>query len=207
MGLWLTLASLVCGQSDDTRPLDHTDYDRWNNLTSWSLSNDGRWVMFGASNGKNQVTLRFRDTASDKEFSVTQGTGAQFSFDSKRAVYRITPDPELLKKLRKEKKKPEEMPKNQLAILDLESGQSLKIENVASFRMPRENGDWVAFMLGNKPDESKLKSEKSTVAETFEVTPTGLKRPGPKPGRAAKSAQARPSRCSSGVRDMSSSAC
>ncbi len=160
----------------DKRPLDHTVYDQWNTIGSASLSNDGAWIMYSVRNGKGASTLFVRDAKSGKEYSVKNGVGGKFTDDSRFTIYRVSPDPELLKKLRKAKKPANEMPKPKLEMLELGTGRLTTIEGVSSFQLPKENSRWVAIQLSEKQD-AKKKDGQSDEGEVFEVTSEGLQRP------------------------------
>ncbi|MDG2184734.1 MAG: prolyl oligopeptidase family serine peptidase [Mariniblastus sp.] len=178
--------STLADERDDARSLEHSDYDRWNTINASALSHDGNWVMYSVRDGKDNVTLKFRQTASSREFSIANGTGARFTDDSQFAIFRVTPDKALIEKLKKEKKKPEEMPKSQLTVLHLESGRTTTIDNVTTFKIPRDNSEWAAFLLGSGKNEATLKTDKSSVNETLAVTPQGLQRPRPGSAKAKK---------------------
>ena len=175
--LSVTSYPLLARQEDDTRPLEHRDYDRWNTLSGSKLSPDGNWVMYAVRDGKENSTLNFRHAKSNKEYSIADGSGARFTDDSQFAIFRVLPNKELLKKLQKEKKKPEEMPKSQLRLLHLQSGRMTTIDNVTSFKLPRDDSGWVAFLLGKENTETTIKGSQSKISQTFEVTPEGLARP------------------------------
>ncbi|QEG21555.1 S9 family peptidase [Mariniblastus fucicola] len=178
--LSLLFAMQLNAQQDlSKKQLEHTDYDRWSTMSRSTVSHDGNWAMFGVQNGASdgEATITFRSLVSDKQYVVERGSGARFTPDSKFALYRITPSKKQLKKLRKEKAKPSELPKAVFQVLNLESGDLTTIENVKSFQTPEENGDWVACLL-EKPDaRDQLKTQKASVKETYEVTEKGLKRP------------------------------
>ncbi len=109
----LTLTGvLVADDGPIKRPLDHSDYDRWNTISGQTLSPDGDWVLYSIISGKvdGDTTVIVRNISSGKQFSILRGKGPQFSFDNRFAIYRIDPDPEIVKKLKKEKAKPEQMP-------------------------------------------------------------------------------------------------
>jgi dipeptidyl aminopeptidase/acylaminoacyl peptidase len=181
IGVFSTTFSTTAGAQEDLtrRPLEHKDYDVWNRLGATTLSRDGKWAMFNIQNGAidGESTLTIRNMKSGKEFVVPRGSGARFTHDSRFAVYRITPEKKKLKRLRKEKAKPDAMPKPRFQMLELESGELTTLERVKSFSLPEENGDWVACLLEDSTDADKLNENKSKTNETYEVTPEGLRRP------------------------------
>jgi len=183
----LCLAALICvaapqldaQQNLSKKPLEHADYDLWNTMSRSSISRDGNWAMIGVQNGASdgEAAVTFRNLKSDKQYVIDRAAGARFTADSKFALYRITPSKKKVKKLRKEKAKPAEMPKAVFQILDLESGEIVSIENVKTFQTPEENGGWVACLLEKTDSSEQLKTQKPAVKETYEVTEQGLKRP------------------------------
>ncbi len=168
--------SKACQAKEDSkRPLEHTDYELWNTVGGQQLSGDGKWVMFTVRNEKAGNTLKIRQTTSTKEYSIKHGAGGRFTDDSSFAIYNIEPDPELLKKLSKAKKK--DLPKRKLEILDLESGSHSLVERVARFSIPKENSDWVGILLIKPVETETVTEQKSPISETLEVTEEGLQRP------------------------------
>lgn len=176
---WLSPIAIAVEADLSRRPLEHADYDVWNTISSTSMSRDGKWVMYAVNSGEadGETTLKIRSTSSTKEYVVSRGANGQFSYDSRFAVFRITPDKKKVKELRKEKAEPDQMPKPKLQILELVSGDQITIARVQSFSMPEENGDWIAYLLDKPIDSEKVTQKKSDISETYEVTPEGLKRP------------------------------
>ena len=161
------------------RPLDHSDYDRWNRLSQQRLSNNGQWIMYVVNSGKadGDSTLVIRKNGAHQQYSIARGSAARFTFDSRFALYRISPDQALIKKLKKEKAKPEAMPQAHMELLELATGEHFTVPRVKSFSLPEENGDWLAYLLEEPFDKDTVKEHKSEVAESYEVTPEGLRRP------------------------------
>src|SRR3989441_6109193 len=70
-----------------------------------------------------------------------------FAADSRFVVFSIEPTKAEVAKAKKEKKKPEDMPKNSLGIMDLSSGQVVRIEKVKSFQVPEDGSGFIAYLL------------------------------------------------------------
>ena len=173
---------------DEKRPLDHSDYDLWHTIGQRAISRDGSWVMYSVRGGNNRSTLKIRDTSSKKEYSIPHAASARFTFDGNRAVFILQPDPDLARKLRKEKKT-DQIPPSELRILDLATGQQAAIPGVSSYTLPEKNSDWIAFRISKSKGETQLKPGTAAASETYEVTPEGLKR---STGTEAKSTTATP---------------
>lgn len=182
----IPLGAMPVPQDTDKRPLEHEDYDRWNAIVGTSVSRDGKWLVYTLRDGKDKATLKIRSLDSTKEYTVSHGTGARISYDSRQVAYRVVPDPELIKKLKKEEKPEAELPKAKFEILDLNSGQTFTMEGVKSFTMPRKNGDWIAIHLESPKEDAGAKETKAEASEKFEITVEGLKRPDKKAKKKAK---------------------
>ena len=161
------------------RPLEHRDYDVWNTLSSSQLSRDGKWAMYQIDSGKidGESTLCIRSTTSPTEYRAPHGRAQRFSFDGRYAVFLIPPEKQLVKELTKKKTKPDEMPKAQLQILELASGDVVTIDRVASFQLPEESGGWIGYQMEKPIESNPVNAKKSDVRETYRVTPNGLARP------------------------------
>jgi dipeptidyl aminopeptidase/acylaminoacyl peptidase len=166
-------STLLHAQEEEKRALDHSDYDRWNTIGQQSLSNDGTWALYTVRPGKGDAVLHIREVKTAKQFTIQRGSGARFTHDSRYVICTIPPDPEVIKKLKREKTKPEDMPKTQLQIIELKSGQAYTIDNVKSFALPEKNGDHFAYLLGEAIGDQKLKSTKG-VNQVYENLAVGL---------------------------------
>jgi dipeptidyl aminopeptidase/acylaminoacyl peptidase len=142
------------------RPLDHDSYDIWNRITRSSISNNGQWVLFTLGPEDKDGELRMRDVNSDRLHTMSRGDSAQFSNDSQFTVFLIRAFKDSLKKAKREEKKPEQMPKDAMGIIDLSSGEIIKTARVKSFKLPKEGSGWVAYLL------EKAEAKKDTTAKT-----------------------------------------
>jgi hypothetical protein len=174
LALFAVAAALAADDIEAKRHLEHTDYAKWNKLGSFNISDDGRWVSYSIQPGEGDATLMLREVASDREYSVVRGTGLRFTHDSQFALFTVEPDPEKVKRLRKEKKPDHEIPKDKLTIVHLESGQETTIESVSRFTLPAESSEWVAFMLLEEETKPLAERTKSELTETYEIRPGRL---------------------------------
>ena len=84
-----------------------------------------------------------------------QGPSLFYTADSKSLVFSILPTKAAVENARKEKKKPEEIPKNGMGIMSLVSGEVARIERVKNFRVPEEGSGYVVYQLEAKPDAAR----------------------------------------------------
>jgi len=160
------------------RPLTHQDYDAWHSIVSEQISRDGKFVAYAymAQDGDSEIVAR--NLASGAEWRAPRGyrppapppdestpnvaelIAAQgrlvrplFTADSHFLAFSIEPNKVDLNKAKKEKKKPDEMPKNALGIMDLSSGQVARVDRVKSFQVPEDGSGFIAYLLEAKPAE------------------------------------------------------
>jgi dipeptidyl aminopeptidase/acylaminoacyl peptidase len=142
------------------RPLNHDDYDSWTRIQGQQISPDGEWVAYAANPQEGDGELVVRHVASGNEYRQPRGTGARFSPDSGHLVYLIAPPEEETEAARKDKKKPEDMPKNGLGVMNLADGSVAEVERVKGFRLPADAGAWVAYLHeGPTSEEEKAASD------------------------------------------------
>jgi dipeptidyl aminopeptidase/acylaminoacyl peptidase len=163
------------------RALTHQDYDSWRSIQGQQLSRDGKWLAYVLvpQDGDGEIIVRNLTTGTEWEHgrgwrppapppsgddpaamaaafqALNRITRPFFTADSRFVAFTIEPDKAEVLKARKEKKKPEEMPKNALGLMDLSSGQVTRIEKVKSFQVPEDGAGFIAYLLEPKPEEKK----------------------------------------------------
>jgi dipeptidyl aminopeptidase/acylaminoacyl peptidase len=90
-----------------------------------------------------------------------------FTADTRFIVFGTEPTKAELNKAKKEKKKPEEMPKNGMGLMDLSTGTATKIERVKSFQVPEDGARFIAYLL-EAPLPEKPNPPKEGAAPTTE---------------------------------------
>ena len=103
------------------KSLDHSVYDSWQSIGQKLISNDGRWVVYTIDPQEGDNELVIQSTASDTGYkkTIARGYNALITEDSRYVIFRIKPFFKETKEARIKKKKPEEMPKDSLAIVEL----------------------------------------------------------------------------------------
>jgi len=182
-----SVALIVFAAFAEKRPINHSDYDSWRNIQNQRLSADGNYVGYALFPEDGDGEFVVRNLKTGKEWRVPigarpaparpnqanlnpeegpappPGVTVAFSHDSRTAVFSTFPTKAEMAKARKEKKKPEEMPKNGMVVLDLASGKADRIADVRSFQLP-EDADGVVAYVHFRPPEEAPKSDAATAA-------------------------------------------
>ena len=154
--LFLILSASMAAQK---KPLDHSVYDGWKSLSSSILTDDGRYVSYEINPQQGDGNLFLYDTREGTEEVFERGNRASFSPGNDYYVFSIKPEYDLTRQAKKDKKKPDEMPKNNMAIKVLKNSGHTIIERVKSFKLPSDEGNWMAYLMEKPLPEKKDKDE------------------------------------------------
>ncbi|MBI4877332.1 MAG: hypothetical protein HY822_22120, partial [Acidobacteria bacterium] len=178
---FLILALPVCILAQNAkRPLAWKDADNWRSIQSQTLSRDGHWLAYGLFPQEGDGEVIVRDLRTGKELRENAGTlppppepdpeeltpregGPQtmrirvaFTADGRFLLSSVYPRQAETDQAKKEKKKPEEMPKNGLVVFDLNAGKATRVADVRSFQVP-ERGPALAAWLKESKAEAPAK--------------------------------------------------
>jgi dipeptidyl aminopeptidase/acylaminoacyl peptidase len=189
------------------RPLNHQDYDSWRSIQAQQISRDGKFVAYAFLPQDDDGEIIVRNVASGAEWRAPRGyrppvpppddpsvnvgevLAAQarlvrpaFTADSRFVVFSIEPTKAEVNKAKKEKKKPEEMPKNALGLMDVSNGTVKRIEKVKNFQVPEDGSGYIAYLLEPRPEEKKTDDKGGSPVKEASIVPTeGQPIPSPQP--------------------------
>jgi len=165
LGLFVILLlfiPLIYAQTNK-KPISYDVYDTWKAIQGTKISSDGRFVVYSLVPGDGDSELAVLDLQTGKENRYPRGKEAVITADNQFVIYTISPLKAEVDKAKKEKKKPEEQPKNGLGIINLKSGELTTVDRVKSFKVPEDSGQYVAYLLEPPltKEADKEKAEKS----------------------------------------------
>ena len=121
------------------RVLEIDDYERWRQVTSPGISDDGAWVVFGYRKPNAfdpEVELQVKSLQDDKQYQFAEASEARFSDDSRWLAFFIDLPFDEAEELRVEgKPRP-----RQVQLLDLSSGEERSWQNADSFSFSSGSG-------------------------------------------------------------------
>lgn len=147
------------------KPITQDTYDEWRTISGATLSNDGKWVAYTVSPVVGEGWLMVRATSGNTEYAnIARGfTGrpqlmpaadssaqfsaapAQFSADSRFVAFTVYPPRADVERARARRGTP--APRNGLGIVNVADGSVTRIANVRSFRLARNGGKYLAYLL------------------------------------------------------------
>src|SRR5262249_6927028 len=180
IALTLLLSSLpfsVPAQVAAKRPINHGDYDSWRSIQSQQLSPDGKFLAYALipQDGDGEIVVRnlasgtdWRQPIGHRPDPTAAGDGAEpvavvtrapnllsFTADSHTVVFTIFPNRAHTEKTKRAKKRPEDMPKNGMGIMDLTNGNVVKVDRVKRFQVPEDSSAFIAYLMEAKPAERR----------------------------------------------------
>lgn len=162
----LCLFSSVFAQQK--KPLDHDAYEVWNRTRASNISDNGQWAFLSAGPDEKDTELRIMSLTDDRSYAIPRGETIRFTKDSQYVITLIKAFKDSVKQATRDKKKPEESPKDSIGIITLDTGDLFKAARVKSFKLPKENGGWVAYLLEKeiaKKDSTANKKKKPSEPE------------------------------------------
>ena len=140
------------------RLLDHSVYDSWQSIGERMISNDGKWVVYtiNVQEGDNDLVIQSSDATYKK--TISRGYTATITEDNRFVVFKIKPFYKETRDAKIKKKKPDEMPKDSFAIVELGKYLVYKVPKVKTFKTPEKGFGWVAYNLEKTPEPEKFKS-------------------------------------------------
>lgn len=161
----------------DKKPLDHSVYDGWNSIRGAALSHDGKWLLYVVTPQEGDATVVIKSTADDgSTITFPRGVNVRFTRDSRYVVATQIPPFLETRDARRKKAKPEDMPKSNLAIVDLAAKSVKIVDKVASYQMAPEDSGWVLY----KPEPPKKPADAAAAPKPADPKPAD-----PKPAKKA----------------------
>ncbi|SJZ92254.1 alpha/beta hydrolase family protein [Sediminibacterium ginsengisoli] len=130
------------------KPLDHTVYDGWQSVAERIISNDGKYVAYTVNPQEGDGELVIQAANGGYKLTIPRGYNVSLSEDSRFAICRIKPFYKDTRNARIKKSRPDDMPKDSLAIVELGKTNIVKIARVRSYKTPDKGGsNWMAYLM------------------------------------------------------------
>src|SRR5436190_5126142 len=134
-------------QQAATKPITHDVYDSWKSIQGTKLSVDGIWLAYALVPQDGDGELVVRNLRTNAEIHAPRGRDPIITTDGHFVVFALAPLKKDVDQARKAKKKPEDMPKNGVGIVNLATGQATTVaEHVKSFRVPDDTPKIVVYL-------------------------------------------------------------
>jgi dienelactone hydrolase len=140
--------------------LDHTVYDNWQSIGERKINANGDWIAYTVDVQEGDGMLIVQKTDSSFQYNFPRGYAAGFSYDGKFIVFKVKPPYSEIRAAKIKKKKADEMPKDSLAVIDLERNRIQKYADVASYKMPEKENGLLAILFHKRMQDTIRKPAK-----------------------------------------------
>ncbi|MDR3189546.1 MAG: prolyl oligopeptidase family serine peptidase [Prevotellaceae bacterium] len=144
--------------------LDHTVYDAWKSLHQMALTNDGRYAVAVVQEQEGNDHVLIQQVGKERRLVIPRAYRYSVTPDEKYVVALIKAPFDVLREAKIKKTKAEKMPKDTLAIVALEDFSTVKIPDVASFKMGKDTSEYIAYTLS---DTTAVKDKNDRTAATL----------------------------------------
>ncbi|AXJ01522.1 Dipeptidyl aminopeptidase/acylaminoacyl peptidase [Cyclonatronum proteinivorum] len=166
--LWLSLASCTAtGQSTrtgDKVPLDHSDFDQWRAVSNEQFTRDGDFLIYSLNPQEGDGEVVVRNLRTNRENSIARGQRFQVNHSGTHLVMFLANPYAEERQARIDGKRLRDVFTDTLAVYSLATAELEKIGEVTSFKMPDENGDWLAYRF-ERNDRSAASSDSKDASE------------------------------------------
>ena len=161
------------------KPLDHDVYDEWQAFGPRDISPNGKWTVYNVNPQEGDKWLYVQSTTKKTpQEKIHRGENASITRNAEHLVFAIKPFYKDIKaeRVNKNKKGKEkiELAKDSLGIYDFSKNKLIKIPEVISFKLPKENGDFLAYIREvEKESTDTIKSKKKETYKQLVVRDLG----------------------------------
>ncbi len=159
----ILLASLLLSfcttvHAQNKKPLTHAVYDGWKSIGERAISNNGRFVVYNIVPQEGDGKMVINDVEKATKLELERGYAPVITYDSRYVIFKIKPRYQDTRQARIKKKKPDEMPKDSIAIVLLGTDSIIKVPLIKSFKVPEKGSGWMAYLAEKPiPDTAKRK--------------------------------------------------
>ena len=145
------------------KQLDHSVYDDWKSLSNISIDDNGRFTVAIIRPQEGDSKLFIQDLKKKRNFEYNRISSFSLSTDGKHTVALLKAPFADTRKAKIDKKKPDEMPKDSLLIIDNETFTYYVLPDVKSYKTSQELGNYVAYATTLVPDTTTVPVDTTSV--------------------------------------------
>ncbi len=174
--LFLILSIPFFGFSQTKKELDHDAYNEWRRVEKSLISNNGKHIAYTLKpNGIGNETLMLHDFDGNVILNHERSYNPSFSNNSEYLIFKVAPDFENVRALKRSKTKKADMPKDTLAIYSLADKSLVKVAGLKSFKVPEEWDDYLVYLYEPEPDTANKKAKKFSKENGYKLMLLDLK--------------------------------
>ncbi|WP_089355093.1 alpha/beta hydrolase family protein [Ekhidna lutea] len=172
--LLLTILPFL-GFSQIKKELDHSAYNEWRSVEKQLVSNDGTHIAYTLKpNGYGNESLMLHQFDGTLVLEHDRSYSPSFTNNSQFLLFKVSPDFDELRDLKRKKTKEKDLPGDTLAIYNIASGSIEKISGLKSYKVPKEWDNYVVYLYEPAPDTTKKKEKKRSKKNGYDLVVKNL---------------------------------
>lgn len=176
--LTICIGLALSAGAQNKKPLDHTVYDTWQNISEKVISGDGKWIAYVVSPQEGDAVLHINSSQTNYTKTIERGYNLVITDDSRFLLFKIKPHFADTRQAKIKKKKPADSPKDSLGVIELGTDSIFKVARVKSYQVPAQNSKWLTWQLEAPLKDSSSQSSKDSV----KLAGDSIRRNAPSPG-------------------------
>lgn len=161
-----TLFLISASSFAQKKPLDHSVYDEWQTVSGEKISNNGKWVGYYVNPQAGDADFHIKNLKKTQDFKYSRGEFFSFSDDEKYAAFTIKPFYQETRQAKIKKKKGDDLPKDSLGILNLNTMELIKIPRIKSYSFPEKASTVLAYLVDKEPADTTKKKKPAPKEDT-----------------------------------------
>lgn len=150
--IFILCLSVYCTASaqETKKAMTFDELVSWQRISEKTISHDGKWVACKMEPWRGDATIMVYNAKGETTASFFPAGRAEFSASSNYLLVTKKPELEKVEALKLKKAKEDEMPSDELVILNLPEKQET-IDSLKSYKLS-ETADWIAYIRNSKTD-------------------------------------------------------
>ncbi|PLX11255.1 MAG: hypothetical protein C0597_15360 [Marinilabiliales bacterium] len=166
--LLFVLTTIICNSQNTKKSLSSSDYDDWKYIEDKAISNDGNWILYESNPYQGDGKVVFYNANTKQKTKFERAKNAIFSPNSDFAAFKTYPYKDTLRALKLGDTPKDELPKDSLVIFILGAKEIIKIEDIQSFEIAKEESSWMAYLYKKNVPVDTTKKDDEKEKEIFD---------------------------------------
>ncbi len=168
------LLPLLCF-AQTKKVLDHAAYDEWRRVSKELISNDGEYIVYNTKpNGYGNEDVRLHSADGESILAYERASNPTFSNNNTHVIFKIAPDFEAYRDLKRKKTKEKDLPPDTLGIFRMSDQTLTKVPGLESFKVPEKWDDYLVYLYSPVIDSTNRKEKKRSKKNGFDLVVRNL---------------------------------
>ncbi|MEP1033994.1 prolyl oligopeptidase family serine peptidase [Ekhidna sp.] len=164
------------GHSQIKKELNHDVYNIWRNVEKRMISNNGASIAYTLKpNGYGNESLLLHQFDGKEILNHDRSYNPYFSNNSEFLIFKVSPDFDELRDLKRKKTKEKDLPGDTLAIYSIGTQNLEKIPGLKSFKVPEKWDDYVVYLYEPALDSTNKKEKNRNKKNGYDLVLKNLR--------------------------------